>query len=309
MGQMLDGVWQSENKGLKGEDGSLKRPDTSFRNFISRSGESGFKAEKDRYHLYVSYACPWAHRTLIFRKLKKLEDIISVSYVHPLMLENGWEFKDDCKDDLNKKKYLYEIYQLSDEKYSGRVTVPVLWDKKTKQIVSNESAEIIRMLNSSFQDIVPMGHDYYPKELQGEIDEVNEYVYHNINNGVYKAGMADKQEAYEEAFKNLFRAMEWVDERLRDKDYLVGNTLTEADWRLFTTLLRFDPVYYVHFKCNLKHVWDYKNILRLFHKLIDVPGVKETINMEQIKLHYYGSHKDINPKGLVPLGPEADFIL
>lgn len=303
MGQMIDGVWHSEDKNYKNKDGSLNRPDTSFRDKVTRDGSSGFKAEKDRYHLYVSYACPWAHRTLIFRKLKNLEDIITVSSVHPLMLKNGWEFKDDFKDDLYDKKFLHEIYKLADNNYNGRVTVPVLWDKKTKTIVSNESAEIIRMFNTEFQDLAPMGEDLYPKELQKEIDEVNDYIYHNINNGVYKAGMADKQEAYEKAFKNLFTAMDWVEERLEGQDYLVGNKLTEADIRLFTTVLRFDPVYYVHFKCNLKHIWDYKNISRLFHKLLDIPKIQDTINMEHIKQHYYGSHKDINPKGLIPLGP------
>ena len=304
MGQMIDGKWHQEDVDLKGKDGSLNRPDSKIRHFITSDGTSGFKAEKDRYHLYVAYACPWAHRTLIFRKLKKLEDIISVSFVHPLMLQNGWEFRDEFKDQLNQKKYLYEIYQTSEPNYSGRVSVPVLWDKKTKKIVSNESAEIIRMFNSEFRDIVPMGHDYYPEDLRKEIDQVNDYIYNNINNGVYKAGMAEKQEAYEKAFKDLFKGLDWVEERLSTRRYLMGDVLTEADWRLFTTLLRFDPVYYVHFKCNLRHIWDYQNISRLFHELLEMPGIRETINMDQTKLHYYGSHKDINPKGLIPLGPE-----
>ena len=307
MGQMLDGKWQSNDAGLKGEDGSLKRPDSAIRNFITASGKSGFKAEANRYHLYVAYACPWAHRTLIFRKLKNLEDIISVSFVHPLMLENGWEFRDDFKDELNGKKYLYEIYQMSDPNYTGRVSVPVLWDKQTQKIVSNESAEIIRMFNTEFSELVPMGHDYYPDSIEEEIDKVNDFIYDNINNGVYKAGMAESQGAYEKAFVDLFRALDTIDDRLADQEFLMGDVITEADWRLFTTLLRFDPVYYFHFKCNLRPLSDYKNLYRLFLKLLNVPGIRETINLEQTKLHYYGSHKDINPKGIVPKGPELEW--
>jgi putative glutathione S-transferase len=270
----------------------------------------GFKAEPGRYHLYVSLACPWAHRTLIFRKLKKLADIISVSIVHYHMGKDGWTFLAEdgaTGDTLYGLDYLHHIYTKADPNYTGRVTVPVLWDKREQTIVSNESPEIIRMLNSAFNAWGEALLDFYPTELRNDIDEVNGLVYPSINNGVYRAGFATTQEAYEEAFGELFAALDTLEERLSRQRYLVGNRITEADWRLFTTLVRFDPVYVGHFKCNLRRIADYPNLSNYMRDLYQTPGVAETVNLHHIKAHYYGSHKTINPTGIVPVGPAVDY--
>ena len=316
MGRLVDGKWQDIWYDTKSTKGHFKRSESGFRNWLTADGEAGpsgtggFKAESGRYHLYVSYACPWAHRTLIFRALKNLEDHISVSVVDPLMLENGWEFKKGngaTGDDLFNSDFLYEVYLRAEPAYSGRVTVPVLWDKKTNTIVSNESAEIIRMLNTAFNAITGNSDDYYPQELQAEIDEVNKRVYDTVNNGVYKAGFATTQEAYEEAVAPLFESLDWLEERLTSKRYLLGERLTEADWRLFTTLIRFDAVYVGHFKCNIRRIADYPALSAYMRDLYQVKGVAETVHMDHIKNHYYRSHKTINPSGVVPVGPELDF--
>jgi len=316
MGLLVDGVWHDEWYDTSKTGGRFERSKSQFRDWVTKDGkpaegrERSFKAEPGRYHLYVSYACPWAHRTLIFRKLKKLEDVISLSVVHHFMGEHGWTFKKEdgaTGDDLYGFDYLHQIYTKADPHYSGRVTVPVLWDRKTETIVSNESAEIIRMLNSAFDEWGDTSLDFYPAELRGEIDAINEFVYENINNGVYRAGFATTQEAYEEAFRRLFAALDEVEERLSRHRYLMGDRLTEADWRLFTTLVRFDPVYFGHFKSNLRRIADYPNLSNYLRELYQVPGVAETVNMQHIKAHYYGSHKTINPTGIVPLGPELNY--
>lgn len=316
MGQLVEGVWQQDV--IRTKDGRFMRPTTTFHNWITPdggkgpSGEGGFVAEPGRYHLYVSLACPWAHRTLIFRKLKKLEDLISVSNVSPHMGEDGWTFnksEGSTGDAINGKDKFYEIYLLADPHYSGRVTVPVLWDKKRKTIVNNESSEIIRMFNSAFNALTGVNTDYYPAALRGEIDRVNDLVYANINNGVYRCGFATSQAAYEEAFRDLFAALDEVEARLSKHRYLAGDTLTEADWRLFTTLIRFDAVYVGHFKCNLRRIADYPNLSNYLRELYQVPGVAETVDIDQYKRHYYGSHLKINPTGIVPIGPELDFSM
>ncbi|UPQ85066.1 glutathione S-transferase family protein [Ignavigranum ruoffiae] len=318
MGLLVEGVWQDKWYDTKKSKGHFVRTQTQFRNWITKdgspgpTGEGGFKAEKDRYHLYVSYACPWASRALIFRKIKGLEDIISLSVVHPYMGENGWTFEEGdgvIPDTVHQFDYLYQVYLNDDPKYTGRVTVPVLFDKKQDRIVSNESADIIRMFNSAFDDLGAKEGDYYPEELREEIDEINELVYHNVNNGVYKAGFATKQEVYEAEVRNLFTTLDKLEERLIDQDYLVGNTLTEADWRLFTTLIRFEPVYFGHFKCNLKHLTDYPNLWNYTKRLYNYPGVSETVNFDHIKRHYYMSHPTINPNQIVPLGPDLDYTV
>lgn len=316
MGMLVDGVWQDVWYDTKSTKGHFKRKDSSFRNWVTAdgsagsSGTGGFKAEADRYHLYVSLACPWAHRTLIFRKLKKLEDLISVSIVDPLMLENGWEFHDRdgaTVDHLFGSSALWEVYVKADPTYTGRVTVPVLWDKKTGTIVSNESAEIIRMFNTAFNDLTGNRDNYYPQALRSDIDSINTRIYDTVNNGVYKAGFATTQEAYETAVKPLFDTLDWLDERLSGQRYLFGETLTEADWRLFTTLVRFDPVYVGHFKCNIRRIADYRNLNPYLRDLYQTSGVAETVNIRHIKEHYYRSHKTINPTGVVPVGPELNL--
>lgn len=316
MGLLVDGKWQDVWYDTKATKGRFERSKSQFRNWVTAdgsagpTGEGGFKAEHGRYHLYVSYACPWAHRTLIFRALKKLEDVISVSVVDYLMVEEGWTFygtTGSTGDALYGSKRLHEIYTRADPTYSGRVTVPVLWDKQRETIVSNESSEIIRMLNSAFDAFGDASLDLYPEALRGEIDALNEFVYPNINNGVYRAGFATSQEAYEEAFGQVFATLDTLEEKLSKSRYLAGSSLTEADWRLFTTLLRFDPVYVGHFKCNLRRIADYPNLWNYTKELYQVPGVASTVNMEHIKGHYYCSHKTINPTGIVPLGPEIDF--
>jgi len=316
MGLLVEGKWQDRWYDTKSTGGKFVRSHSQWRDFVTVDGKPaegrtrGFKAEPGRYHLYVSLACPWAHRTLIFRALKKLQDIISVSVVHHYMGENGWTFRTEdgaTGDTLYGLDFLHQIYTMADPTYSGRVTVPVLWDKKEKTIVSNESSEIIRMLNSAFDEWGDASVDFYPEALRGEIDAVNDLVYPSINNGVYRAGFATTQAAYEEAFNELFAALDTLEDRLSRQRYLVGNTLTEADWRLFTTLVRFDPVYVGHFKTNLRRIADYPNLSNYLRELYQVPGVAGTVNMLHIKAHYYGSHTGINPTGIVPLGPVMDL--
>lgn len=316
MGLLVDGVWHDSWYDTSKTGGRFERSKSQFRDFVTRDGSPaegrtrGFKAEPGRYHLYISHACPWAHRTLIFRKLKKLEEVISFSVVHHHMGDDGWTFRKEdgvTGDDLYDLDFLHQIYTMADPKYSGRVTVPVLWDKETKTIVSNESAEIIRMLNEAFDEWGDASLDFYPEDLRTEIDAVNEVVYSNVNNGVYRAGFATTQEAYEEAFGQLFSTLDKLEDRLSNQRYLVGNRLTEADWRLFTTLVRFDAVYVGHFKCNLRRIDDYPNLSNYLRDLFQVPGVAATVNMHHIKAHYYGSHATINPTGIIPVGPALDY--
>lgn len=316
MGLLVDGKWVDHWYDTKDTGGRFMRSQSQWRDWVSPDGRPapgktrGFKAEPGRYHLYVSWACPWAHRTLILRALKKLEGIISVSVVHHFMGENGWTFLAEdgaTGDTLYSLDYLHQIYTKADPIYSGRVTVPVLWDKKEQTIVSNESSEIIRMLNSAFDEWGDASFDFYPEALRQEIDAVNDMVYPSINNGVYRAGFATTQAAYEEAFKELFAALDAVEDRLSRQRYLTGGRLTEADWRLFTTLVRFDPVYVGHFKCNLRRIADYPNLSNYLRDLYQMPGIAGTVNMLHIKSHYYGSHVSINPTGIVPIGPLLDY--
>jgi glutathionyl-hydroquinone reductase len=314
MGLLIDGVWQQD--GQRTKDGHFIRPTPRYRNWVTPdgapgpTGEGGFEAASGRYHLYVSLACPWAHRTVIFRKLKALENVISMSAVSPDMLQDGWTFNKEegsTGDDVNGKSKLSEIYLLADPKYSGRVSVPVLWDKKRKTIVNNESPEIIRMLNSAFDAFTNVHTDYYPQDLRAEIDRLNDLIYPNINNGVYRTGFATAQPAYEQAFRNVFDALDEIEQILSTKRYLTGATITEADWRLFPTLIRFDAVYYAHFKCNWRHIYEYPNLSGYVRDLYQQPGVAETVDLGQIKRHYYGSQKQVNPTGIVPVGPQLDF--
>ncbi|MCC9662508.1 glutathione S-transferase family protein [Pseudoalteromonas sp. MB41] len=316
MGLLVNGQWQDKWYDTDNNQGEFKRESAQLRNWVTAdgskgaSGDGGFKAEKGRYHLYVSLACPWAHRTLIFRHLKGLEDYISVSVVSPDMLENGWTFDKDnhsTGDALFDSDYMHQIYTRNKADYSGRVTVPVLWDKQTQRIVSNESAEIIRMFNSAFNELTNNERDFYPAALRTEIDEINEFVYHNINNGVYRAGFATTQEAYTEAFDDLFAALDKIEQRLTHNRYLVGDTLTEADWRLFTTLIRFDSVYVGHFKCNLRTIESYPAISHYLRELYQIEKVSETVDFYHIKRHYYFSHTMINPTQVVPKGPDIDY--
>jgi putative glutathione S-transferase len=298
--------------------GEFIRATSSFRNWITKDGSVGptgdgdFAAEPDRYHLYISHACPWAHRTMIFRALKGLEDMISVSVVHPLMPAESWifgEYPGATEDHVNHAHYLYENYQKVDPDFDGLVTVPLLWDKKRQTIVNNESADIIRMLNTAFDDFSDSSIDYYPESQREEIDAINNIVYNDVNNGVYKAGFATTQTAYEKAFDQLFNTMDFLEEKLSNQRYLVGTQITEADWRLFTTLVRFDAVYYNHFKTNKKRLMDYPNLWAYTRELYQVPSVAETVNMDHIKHHYFASHSSINPTGVVPKGPEIDFMV
>lgn len=313
MGLLVSGQWHDQWYDTDSSGGEFIRTDAQFRDWITADGSSGFKAERDRYHLFVSLACPWAHRTLIFRKLKQLEDIIGVTVVKAEMLDKGWEilpYDDEAAMDpspIAGIQYLYEVYTTTQEDYSGRVTVPLLWDKKTGTIVNNESSEIIRMLNTAFNEFTEVDTDLYPAELHQQIDEINATVYDNINNGVYKAGFATSQSAYEKAFKALFTTLDHVEQILSQQRYLVGTQITEADWRLFTTLIRFDSVYYGHFKTNLQRIEDYPNLSNYVRELYQVDGVAETVNFEHIKTHYYYSHDTINPTRIVPLGPKVDY--
>lgn len=307
MGFLNNGQWQDSWYDTKKNDGAFKRESAQFRQAISKEKDSLFPAEKERYHLYVSLACPWAHRALIFRKLKQLEPYIEVSVVHPHMLENGWEFKAGMSgttgDTLYGLRYLYELYCKADSQYTGRVTVPVLWDKKKQTIVSNESAEIIRQFNQAFNHLTGNTLDFYPQALAEEIDVMNDKIYNTVNNGVYKCGFATTQEAYEHAFHDLFTTLDELDAHLGQHNYLVGGQLTEADWRLFTTLIRFDAVYFGHFKTNQQRISDYGNLQPYLQKLYHYPEIKQTVNFEHIKQHYYYSHKAINPTQIVPVGP------
>lgn len=318
MGLLVDGQWHDKWYDTESTGGRFVRKDSQFRNWVTKdgsagpTGDSGFKAEAGRYHLYVSLACPWAHRTLIMRKIKGLEDMISVSVVNPIMLENGWTFEEGpgvIPDSINQAKFLYDVYTASNPNYSGRVTVPVLWDKETKQIVNNESSEILRMFNSAFDEVGAAEGDYYPEALRGDIDAINDKVYDNVNNGVYKSGFATDQSVYEEEVTNVFTVLDELEELLADHQYLAGDQLTEADWRLFTTLIRFDPVYHGHFKCNFKQIIDYPNLWKYTRELYNYKGVSETVDMDHIKIHYYKSHRTINPTGIVPKGPILDYSL
>ncbi|HEY6633614.1 MAG TPA: glutathione S-transferase family protein [Rhizobiaceae bacterium] len=316
MGLLVEGKWVDRWYDTKESGGRFVRQDAKRRNWVTADGKPGergkrgFKAEPGRYHLYVSLACPWAHRTLIFRTLKKLEDVISVSTVHPYMGKDGWTFVAEdgaTGDTLYGLDFLHQIYTKADQAYTGRVTTPVLWDRKEETIVSNESSDIIRMLNSAFDEWGDASLDFYPQAQREEIDRINEFVYPSINNGVYRTGFATTQEAYEEAFTELFDALDRIEQRLSKQRYLVGDRITEADWRLFTTLVRFDPVYVGHFKCNLKRIADYPNLSNYLRDLYQVPGVAETVNLHHIKSHYYGSHTTINPTRIVPVGPTIDY--
>lgn len=316
MGLLVEGTWHDNWYDTKASSGEFKREEAQLRNWLTKdgspgpTGKGGFIAEKGRYHLYVSLACPWAHRTLIFRQLKGLEDYITVSVVSPDMLENGWTFDEatgSTGDHLYGFEFMHQVYTKNNPSYSGRVTVPVLWDKQNHCIVSNESSEIIRMFNSAFDHLTGSTLDYYPRELQTEIDEINEWIYQDINNGVYRSGFATSVEAYETAFAKLFAALDKVEGILANQRFLTGDSITEADWRLFTTLVRFDPVYVGHFKCNKQRIADYENIQGYLKDLYQVEGVAKTVDMFHIKRHYYFSHTMINPTQIVPLGPKMDL--
>lgn len=316
MGLLVEGKWQDTGYDTGKSGGRFERSASAFRNWVTAdggagpSGEGGFKAEAGRYHLYVSLACPWAHRTLIFRKLKKLEDAISLSVVDWFMGENGWEFSGRAgaiPDSVNGAGRLWEIYAKAMPDYSGRVTVPVLWDKQRQTIVSNESSEIIRMFNSAFDAIGDSSLDLYPERLRGRIDAINDRVHDTVNNGVYKCGFATRQPAYDEAFAELFASLDWLEDLLGRNRYLAGDTLTEADWRLFTTLVRFDAVYHGHFKCNRQRIDDFPNLSGYLRDLYQMPGIAATVDMHHIRHHYYESHTSINPHRIVPRGPLLDF--
>lgn len=305
MGKLVEGVWQNVWYDTKSSGGRFVREDAGFRGWIDNDADAQFAPEPGRYHLYVSLACPWAHRTLIFRALKQLEAYIDVTIVCPDMMSDGWQF--GIHEPLFGHTKLHQVYTQAKADYTGRVTVPVLWDKKTNTIVSNESSEIIRMFNSAFNALTGNEEDYYPEHLRALIDEWNEYIYPNINNGVYRCGFATTQEAYEEAYESLFAALDKVESHLATHRYLAGNVITEADWRLFTTLIRFDAVYVGHFKCNKKRIADYPHLNGYLKELYQVPGVKETTDFYHIKRHYYFSHTTINPTQIVPVGPDLDL--
>lgn len=310
MGLLQNGEWVDQWYDTKSSGGKFERQASQFRDTISLDASAKFKPTSQRYHLYVSLACPWAHRALIYRKLKGLEAHIDVSVVAPDMLENGWEFADfpdATGDKLFGFDYMHQVYTKADPKITTRVTVPVLWDKETETIVNNESAEIIRIFNTAFDELTGNTHNYYPEELQAQIDEVNDRVYHNVNNGVYKSGFATNQMAYEDAVIPLFETLDWLDHRLSQQRYLVGDKITEADWRLFTTLVRFDAVYVGHFKCNIRRIADYPNLSGYLRELYQYPGIKETVNFVHIKRHYYFSHGHINPTQVIPAGPVLDL--
>lgn len=316
MGLLIDGEWRDGWYDTGKSGGRFVRQESVFRNWVTAdgapgpSGTGGFKAEPGRYHLYVSLACPWAHRTLILRRLKGLEDMVSVSVVHPLMLEQGWTFEPGpgvVPDPVNGARYLHQVYAAAQPDYTGRVTVPVLWDRERATIVSNESSEIVRMFNSAFDAVGASGPDFYPRPLRSEIDRINAPIYDHVNNGVYKAGFATSQEAYAESVSQLFNVLDEIERRLSRRRYLAGDRVTEADWRLFTTLVRYDAVYFGHFKCNIRRLVDYPNLWGYTRELYQVPGVAGTVNMDHIKSHYYGSHETINPTRIVPVGPDIDF--
>jgi putative glutathione S-transferase len=315
MGVVIDGKWtDGELPQETSQIGQFKRVDSAFRNRITADGSSGFKVESGRYHLYVAHACPWAHRTLIYRALKKLDGIISVAYAVPGIRPNGWAFErssqyPDCTpDEVNGFHYLYEAYIASNPAYTGKVTVPTLWDKKTKKIVNNESSEIIRMLNSEFNAITGDRADYYPAALRAEIDAVNERVYHNVNNGVYRAGFAKTQAAYDEAYDGVFSTLDWLEDRLARQRYLVGHQITEADWRLFPTLVRFDVAYFSIFKCNRQRIADYPNLSNYMRELYQVPGIADTVKPRYYVINYYSIPR-VNPTLIIPKGTPVDLDL
>ncbi len=317
MGLLVDGTWHDVWYDTKASQGRFVRTESQFRNWVTAdgsagaSGRAGFRAEPGRYHLYVAFACPWAHRTLIMRQLKGLEALISVSATNCYMGAEGWTFApgpETIADDVNHVQRVYELYTLADPHYSGRATIPILWDKHERTIVSNESAEIVRMLNDAFDKVGANGNDYYPPALRAEIDEWNAFVYPNLNNGVYRAGFATTQEAYEEAAMAVFAALDRIEQHLSKRRYLAGPRLTEADIRLFTTLIRFDPVYHTHFKCNLRRVFDYPNLWGFVRDIYQQPGIASTVRVDFIKRHYYGSHANLNPTRIVPIGPKLDYL-
>ncbi|MGI9476709.1 MAG: glutathione S-transferase family protein [Hyphomicrobiaceae bacterium] len=317
MGQLVDGEWRDDWYDTKSTKGHFKRWDSAFRNWVTADGApgptgiGGFKAEAGRYHLYVSYACPWAHRTLIFRALKGLEGIVDLSAVHWLMAENGWTFEPGdgvVADPILSARFMHQIYTAAAPDYSGRVSVPVLWDKKTATIVSNESSEIIEMFNSAFDGVGARPGDYFPAQLREEIDAINQRVYDTLNNGVYKAGFATTQDAYLAAINPLFDTLDWLEERLTRQRFLVGDQPTAADWRAFPTLCRFDAIYHAHFKCSLRRLVDYPNLWAYTRDLYQHPGISDTVNMEHARRHYFESHRRINPNGIVPVLPATiDF--
>ena len=316
MGFLINGEWHDKWRKTEAGDGSFVRPDAKIRNWVTASGgpgpsgDAGFKAEAGRYHLYIAESCPWAHRAMIFRHLKGLEDMISVSVVNAISGANGWTFEEGhgvVQDPEFAAAYLYEIYQQSDSTYTGQVTVPTLWDKAQKKLVSSESSEIIRMFNSAFDGVGATEGDYYPEALRPEIDAINDLVYAAINNGVYRVGFATSQEAYDAAYTKLFDALDQLEERLASRTYLVGEQLTEADWRLFTTLIRFDHVYHGAFRCNKRRIVDYPNLWRLVRHLYGMPGIADTIDFWSIKAHYYASDKLLRQTKIVPLGPDIDY--
>ncbi len=318
MGLLVDGKWHDTWYDTKSTGGAFKRSAAQFRNWLTAdgsagpSGKAGFKAEPGRYHLYVSHACPWAHRTLIFRELKGLSDLIPVSVVHPDMMDKGWTFETDdhgaTGDALYGLDFAHQIYTKADPGYSGRVTVPILWDKQQQTIVSNESSEIIRMFNSAFDGITGNTDDYWPEAMRDDIEEVNARIYSDVNNGVYKSGFATTQEAYDTAVHPLFDTLDWLEDRLGHNRYLMGDRVTEADWRLFTTLIRFDPVYHLHFKCNKRRLVDYPNLWAYTRELYQWPGVAQTVNMNHIVRHYHYSHDSINPHRIIPVNPALDYM-
>jgi len=305
MGLLVEGKWVDRWYDTGKAGGAFERGQSQFRKGVTADGRSGFKAEAGRYHLYLAMACPWCHRALLMRALKQLDAAIGVSFVEPLMLEEGWVFP--SPDPVTGAMRAHEIYAMADPGYTGRVTVPILWDKKTNTIVNNESSEIIRMLNREFGDFTDDATDYYPADLAARIDVINARVYDTVNNGVYKAGFATRQEPYEAAVRALFQSLDWLEAMLATRRFLLGDRLTEADIRLFPTLARFDAVYYGHFKCNLRHVYEYPALWRYTREIYAMPGVAATVDLAVFKAHYYGSHKTINPSGVIPLGPAIDF--
>jgi len=311
MGMLIEGKLVNNWLEKEIDEGEFKRMESTFRSWVRADGSTDFKPEADRYHLYVSKACPWAHRTIIFRKLKKLENIIGLSIVEAEMFDSGWTFSEQGEyvDNLHGFKFMHEIYTRADKEFTGQITVPVLWDKKLNTIVNNESSEIIRMLNSEFNEFTEVKTDFYPAHLRVEIDQINQPIYDNINNGVYRCGFATSQRAYDKAFDRLFNELENVEKILSTQRYLTGSEITEADWRLFTTLIRFDAVYVGHFKCNLKRIADYPNLSNYLRELYQIEGIAETVDFEYIKRHYYYSHTSVNPTQLVPKGPELNFDL
>jgi len=317
LGKLIAGEWVQDEMDVRKRESKFLRPDSQFRNWITPdgspgpTGEGGFKAQKDRYHLYIGHACPWAHRTHIFMKLKGLKSMVSISVVHWFMGKEGWTFEESegvIADTVNNAGRMYEVYQKADASFTGRVTIPVLWDRQTGTIVNNESSEIIRMFNSAFDDCGALQGDYYPAPLRPEIDAINKRIYDTLNNGVYKSGFAMTQEAYEAAVIPLFETLDWLESRLEGRECLVGDQLTEADWRLFPTLVRFDPVYHGHFKCNLRKLVEYPNLWAYTKRLFSLPGVSETVVVDHFKRHYYASHAIINPTRVVPVGPDVSYL-